>query len=390
VRLIGGDGSGAEAEAVLDADQVLEVHVTQGGSGYTIAPTVTFTWPPVTLDVAVRWVPGLTIQGLPGTRATVQWSTNAQGPWNYWTNFVIGTNGATLADFDAGNETRFYRSASSVVQLATGAGMLVWIPPGRFQMGSPTTEPGHTGDEIQHTVTLSKGFWMGRCEVTQSEYGTVMGSNPSYFKGTNLPVERVGWADATEYCRRLTLLDRAAGRIADHEVYQLPTEAQWEYAARGGAPEPTATAFGSRLGSQWANFNGNFPYNEAAKGPNLQGTVAVGSYAPNAWLLLDMHGNVAEWCLDRYLVYPTKAVTDPVGGATGDELARGGSYHSGQPRGGHSPTCRVDSGPPSWGSVSYSSRPPERGFREQRGWARVDGTDHAEAVGWIGSVRSAL
>lgn len=328
VRITGGDGSGAEAEAVLEEDQVLQVRVTQGGSGYSIAPTVTFTWPPVTLDVAVRWVPGLTFHGLPGTRATVQWSTNSQGPWTYWTNLVIGTNGATLADFETGPETRFYRSAASVVQLETGAGMLVWIPPGHFQRGSPTNEPGRNSDETLHSVTLTKGFWMGRCEVTQAEYWTVMGSNPSYFKGPNLPVERVGWADATEYCRRLTLLDRDSGRIATNEVYRLPSEAQWEYAARGGAPESTATAFGSQLGSQLANFNGNFPYNGAGKGPNLQGPVAVGSYAPNTWLLLDMHGNVAEWCLDRYLAYPNRAVTDPLGGATGDELARGGSYYS--------------------------------------------------------------
>ena len=328
VRLAGGGGKGAEFETVLEADQVVAVRVLQGGSGYTNAPTVTFTWPPVTLDLAMRWVPGLTFQGLPGTRITVQWATNSLGPWNYWTHLTLGTNGATLADFEAANEPRFYRSASSVVQLGTSAGMLVWVPPGRFQMGSPTNEPGRSDDETPHEVTLSKGFWMGRCEVTQSEYTVVMGSNPSHFKGPELPVERVSWTEATEYCRRLTLLDRAAGRIAANEVYRLPTEAQWEYAARGGDPEPTATPFGPRLGSRLANFNGDFPYNGAAKGPNLRSTVAVGLYAPNAWLLLDMHGNVAEWCRDRYVAYPTRAVTDPVGGTTGDELARGGSYYS--------------------------------------------------------------
>lgn len=328
VRILGADGSGAQAEAILEGDQVVRVEVTHGGTGYTIAPVVTFTSPPVTLDVAVRWVPGLTLQGLQGTRATIQWATNALGPWNYWTNLVLGTNGATLADFEALTESRFYRSAASVVQLETGGGLLVWIPPGRFQMGSPTNEPGRSMDETPHVVTLSRGFWMGRCEVTQTEYGIVMGSNPAYFKGASLPVERVGWADAMEYCRRLTLLDRSAGRIATNEVYRLPTEAQWEYAARGGGPDGTPTAFGARLGSQLANFNGDFPYNGAARGPDLRGTVPVGSYAPNAWLLLDMHGNVAEWCLDRYVAYPTRAVTDPVGADTGDELARGGSYHS--------------------------------------------------------------
>ncbi|MBM3902954.1 MAG: formylglycine-generating enzyme family protein [Verrucomicrobia bacterium] len=232
VRLTGGGGKGAEVEVVLEADQVVDVRILQGGSGYTNAPTVTFTWPPVTLDVAARWVPGLTFQGLPGTRIAVQWPTNSLGPWNYWTQLTLGTNGATLAGLDAGNETRFYRSASSVVQLGTGTGMLVWIPPGRLRMGSPKTEPGRNDDETPHEVTLSKGFWMGRCEVTQAEYAFVMGTNPSHFNRPDLPVERVSWTEATEYCRRLTLLDRAAGRIAAHEVYRLPTEAQWEYAAR--------------------------------------------------------------------------------------------------------------------------------------------------------------
>jgi sulfatase modifying factor 1 len=202
---------------------------------------------------------------------------------------------------------------------------MVWINPGTFTMGSPTTEVNRGSDEVQHTVTISRGYWMGRYELTQGEYLAVMGSNPSLFTGDlNLPVERVNWNDATSYCGKLTQQERAAGRLPAGYVYRLPTEAEWEYACRAGTT--SATAYGNSLSSAQANFDGEYPYNGAAKGPHLSKTTVVGSYASNAWGLYDMHGNVWEWCVDRYGSYPSGTVTDPQGASTGSSrVIRGGN-----------------------------------------------------------------
>ena len=125
---------------------------------------------------------------------------------------------------------RFYRAEAFAAPTN-----MAFIPPGTFRMGSPTNEVGRFGNEGPQTaVTISRGFWMGRNEVTQGEYLAVMGSNPSNFTGdTNLPVETVSWYDATEYCAVLTQRERMAGRIGTNSVYRLPTE--WEYGCRGGA-----------------------------------------------------------------------------------------------------------------------------------------------------------
>jgi formylglycine-generating enzyme required for sulfatase activity len=141
------------------------------------------------------------------------------------------------------------------------------------------------------------GFWMGKYEVTQSEWAGLMGSMPSHAldkgKGDWHPIYYVSHDDAMEFCRKLTDLERNAGRLPSGWAYRLPTDAQWEYACRAGTT--TATAFGDRLDSTQANFNGDWPYNEAPKGPNLQEAVQVGSYRPNAWGIYDMHGNVGEF-----------------------------------------------------------------------------------------------
>jgi len=102
-------------------------------------------------------------------------------------------------------------------------------------MGSPSTEPDRRDDERQHTVKLTQGFWLSDHEVTQGEYQAVMGSNPSYFQGNpNRPVEKVSWNDAVGYCEKLTAKERASGKIGAQQAYRLPTEAEWEYAARAG------------------------------------------------------------------------------------------------------------------------------------------------------------
>jgi formylglycine-generating enzyme required for sulfatase activity len=210
--------------------------------------------------------------------------------------------------------------------------MLVWIQPGTFTMGSPTNEAGRRDTEGPETqVTISHGFWMCKHETTQGEFQAVMGYNPSKFQGdTNRPVEQVSWKDATNYCFKLTLRERIARRMPAGYAYRLPTEAEWEYACRAGTT--TAMAYGNSLSSIQENFQGGYPYGGAATGPDLMRTTAVGSYAPNAWGLCDMHGNVGEWCLDWFSAsLPGGSVTDPRGPKEGScRVVRGGNWsHSG-------------------------------------------------------------
>lgn len=171
-----------------------------------------------------------------------------------------------------------------------------WCPDGSFLMGSPNGEKDRGTNEDQVQVTLT-GFWLGKYEVTQEEYESVTGENPSLIEGQRLPVVRVLWDEVTAFCVKLTTKERQAGRLPAEWTIRLPTEAEWEYGCRAGTT--TATAFGENLNSTQANFNGNYPYNNAEKGPNLQ-TTTVGKYAANAWGLHDMHGNVWEWCQDVY------------------------------------------------------------------------------------------
>jgi len=183
-------------------------------------------------------------------------------------------------------------------------------------MGSPASEEGRFDAEAQHTVTLTQGFWLSDHEVTQREYQAVIGDNPSSFKGDlNRPVELVTWNEAVEYCRKLTERERAAGRITGQQAYRLPTEAEWEYAARAGTS-------GARHGeldaiAWWSGNSGNQ-------------THPVKQKAANGWGLYDMIGNVWEWCSDWYGAYPTGSVTDPAGPSSGsDRVGRGGSWNYG-------------------------------------------------------------
>jgi formylglycine-generating enzyme required for sulfatase activity len=202
---------------------------------------------------------------------------------------------------------------------------MIWVEPGTFTMGSPTSEPAHWYDETQHQVTLTMGYWLAKHELTQAQWKAVMGTDPSRFKGDNLPVEQVSWNDAKAFCEKLQEQESAAGRVPAGYAYQLPTEAQWEYACRAGTT--TATAFGDSLSSTQANFDGRYPYNGGATGPYLVKTANVGSYAANAWGFHDMHGNVYEWCADWYGSYPTGSVADPEGaGPSPGRVYRGGSW----------------------------------------------------------------
>ena len=111
---------------------------------------------------------------------------------------------------------------------------MLWVEPGSFTMGSPTSEPGRGPDENEHNVTLTTGFYLGKYEVTQAQYQAVMSASPSNFSGNNRPVEMVYWSHATNFCTTLTQLEQNAGRLPAGWAYVLPTEAEWEYACRAG------------------------------------------------------------------------------------------------------------------------------------------------------------
>ncbi len=179
--------------------------------------------------------------------------------------------------------------------------VLCWCPPGRFDMGSPPSEPERRPFESQVTVTLSHGFWTGKYEVTQGDWKRVVGELPGETTdelpaGDQLPVGNVNFAEAEEYCAKLTKCARDAGELPAGWEFRLPTEAQWEYACRAGTT--TATSFGDSIGSKQANTKGDQPYNGAEPGPTLGRAAKVGSYPANPWGIHDMHGNTCEWCRD--------------------------------------------------------------------------------------------
>jgi formylglycine-generating enzyme required for sulfatase activity len=184
---------------------------------------------------------------------------------------------------------------------------MVLIPAGKFKMGSPVTEQGRSDNETQHEVTLTKPFYMGKYEVTQEQWESVMGKNRSDTKGAKLPVTDVSWEDCQEFIKKLNAKTDGG--------YRLPTESEWEYACRAGTT--TAYSFGDKITPKDANYDDS----------KIRELVAAGSYKPNAFGLYDMHGNVWEWCEDWYGDYPAGAVIDPKGPATGDHRVwRGGSF----------------------------------------------------------------
>ncbi|MEB3334455.1 MAG: SUMF1/EgtB/PvdO family nonheme iron enzyme [Cyanobacteriota bacterium] len=240
-----------------------------------------------------------------------------------------------------------------VEELAPGVPLqMVEIPRGSFSMGSPPGEEGRdvygqwredwkrlaavegVDVEAQRLVTVP-GCWLGRCPITQAQWQVVAGwprlerelnPDPATFKGVDRPVEQVSWHDAVEFCRRLS---QRTGR-----TYSLPSEALWEYACRAGTTTPFH--FGATLGAELANFRGTVSYGSGPTGEFREHTTPVGSFPANAWGLHDMHGNVWEWCLDRWHPSPRQGPSDgrpwlePAEGlpAEGQELRllRGGSW----------------------------------------------------------------
>jgi formylglycine-generating enzyme len=216
------------------------------------------------------------------------------------------------------------RQVEETIEIAGGVKMtFVLIPPGKFRMGSPKDEKDRGNDETLHEVTLTEPFDLGKTEVTQAQYQALGLDNPSNFKGADRPVEQVSWEEAQRWAEQLTK------KRGDKHLYRLPTEAEWEYSCRGGrsCSQPFGIAAGRALSSRQANFDGNYPYGGADKGPYLEATCRVAKYETNALGLYDMHGNVWEWCLDWYGRYPVGAVTNPTGPPEGSSrVIRGGSW----------------------------------------------------------------
>ncbi|MDA0590741.1 MAG: SUMF1/EgtB/PvdO family nonheme iron enzyme, partial [Planctomycetota bacterium] len=208
---------------------------------------------------------------------------------------------------------------------------MIFCPPGTFSMGSPSSETGRGGDETQHSVTLTNGFYLGKYEITQAQYETVMNGNseglnakPSQWPNNDdRPVEKVSWNDAQVFLTRLNSIEQTAGRLPNGWKYVLPTEAEWEYACRAGTT--TAYSWGNDINSTHANWNWDGGPND---GNDAKQTLNVGQYAANPWGFFDMHGNVWEWTFDWKANYPGGAQNNPEGSASGSyRVQRGGSWY---------------------------------------------------------------
>jgi formylglycine-generating enzyme required for sulfatase activity len=247
-------------------------------------------------------------------------------------------------------------------------GEWVLVKAGSFVMGSPTGEPGKRVDEISHPVTITRDFWLQATEVTQGQFQDAMGYNPSNFTscGQNCPVERVSWSEAAAYCNALSLREglrqcyscSGSGREVSCDTssrystlytcpgYRLPTEAEWEHAARAGTTTALYTGSITILGEMnapaldpiaWYGGNSGVSYSggfdcsswtERQRNASTCGTHPVRQKRPNSLGLYDMLGNVWEWCHDWYGEYPTGVETDPVGpGAGSGRVLRGGSWN---------------------------------------------------------------
>lgn len=253
---------------------------------------------------------------------------------------------AAEQDYDGGDtDMSGGRNEAAVGGLSVPDGFVL-IAGGSFLMGSPENEAWRGEDELQHPVSVGD-FYMGRHELTQDEYRAVMGDNPSTFSGGDLPVENISWFDAVAYCNARSLREGLTpayvidGRNVSWDRsangYRLPTEAEWEYACRAGTATPFNTE--NSISAEESNYYGHYPYMieenyfsqenlDTRPGRYRQTTLAVGSFAPNAFGLYDMHGNVGEWVWDYYGTYMMFRQENPAGPVSGaSRVYRGGGWN---------------------------------------------------------------
>ena len=258
------------------------------------------------------------------------------------TENIPGFTGENIPVTRAQTAAVMWRLAQTQPAPTTGHDDFARIDGGTFQMGSPVSEPERSSDEIQHNVTVGS-FYMAKTEVSQADYQAVMGGNPSDTKGDNLPVTNITWYDAIEYCNRLS---EAEGLTPCYTIsgttvtwnrsangYRLPTEAEWEYAARANTTTPFS--FGDYVHNSDANCYNAYGYNNDASGNWVNGsdaylrhTVAVDSYNANGCGLYNMHGNAAEWVWDWYGAYDIQGSSNPTGPEGGNaKIVRGGGWN---------------------------------------------------------------
>ena len=276
-------------------------------------------------QVAVRLSPSdsndtysLTASNLPTTGVAVIWrSTDRLAKGDHWSAAhafpARKLESAVLSIKPGETGVSFFKLTWQGIAVPKN---MIWLSPGDFLMGSPEEEAGRFMDEGPvRSVTIPHGFWMDQYEVTQQRFNDIMGSNPSSTEFTpDLPVNKVTWHEAREFCRRTTEQERSRGTLPIGYLYRLPTEAEWEYACRAGTENAYSYGDETESLSQHGWWAGN------SRGKPEQ----VGQLKPNPWGFYDIHGNVFEWCLDIYTAYPQGRAYSDTGKL---KILRGGAYY---------------------------------------------------------------